>query len=65
MHELFSAMNKFLSDRIHELHSVTWPTKHQATTATITVLTIMLIIGFGLSFTDYALNEGVLFFLNK
>jgi preprotein translocase SecE subunit len=58
-------MNKFISDRIQELRSVTWPTKKQATTAAIAVLTIMLIIGFGLSFVDYSLNEAVLFFLNK
>lgn len=58
-------MHKFFTDRIQELHSVTWPTNKQATAAAITVLTIMLIIGFGLSFVDYSLNEAVLFLLKK
>jgi len=58
-------MNKFFTDRLQELRSVTWPTQKQATAAAITVLTIMLLIGFGLSFVDYTLNEAVLFFLNK
>jgi len=49
-------MNKFFTDRLQELRSVTWPTKKQATAASITVLTIMLLIGFALSFTDFALN---------
>ncbi len=58
-------MKKFFHDRIKELHTVTWPTQKQATAAAITVLTIMLIVGFGLGFLDYSLNELVLFFLNK
>lgn len=58
-------MKKFFQDRIKELHTVTWPTQKQATAAAISVLTIMLLVGFGLGFADYALNELILFFLNK
>ncbi len=53
-------MEKFLKDRVAELHAVSWPTKHQATSAMITVLTIMLIVGFGLTLVDYLFNEAIL-----
>ncbi len=58
-------MEKFLKDRLAELHSVSWPTKRQATEAMITVLVIMLLVGVALTVTDYLLNEGVLYFLEK
>jgi preprotein translocase SecE subunit len=58
-------MEKFFKDRMAELHAVSWPTKHQATSAMITVLVIMLLVGLGLTFADYLLNEVVLKLLAK
>lgn len=58
-------MEKFFKDRIAELHAVSWPTKHQATSAMITVLVIMLLVGLGLTLVDYLLNEGILSLLAK
>jgi preprotein translocase SecE subunit len=53
-------MEKFFKDRVTELHAVSWPTKHQATSAMITVLVIMLLVGLSLGFVDYILNEVIL-----
>ena len=58
-------MNKYLKDRIGELHNITWPTRKQATHSMILVLSMMLLVGVFLGVIDYALNQGVLFFLNK
>ena len=58
-------MEKFFKDRVAELHAVSWPTNHQAGSAMVTVLTIMLLVGLGLGFADYLLNEGLLFLLAK
>ena len=58
-------MEKFLKDRIAELHAVSWPTKQQAIHAMITVLVIMLLVGVALTIVDYLLNEVVLNLLAK
>lgn len=56
-------MEKFFKDRVAELHAVTWPTQRQASSAMITVLVIMLLVGLALGFADFLLSESVLFFL--
>ena len=58
-------MEKFFKDRMAELHAVSWPTRNQATSAMITVLIIMLIVGLGLTFADFFLNEVILNLLAK
>jgi len=58
-------MEKFWKDRVAELHAVSWPTKQQATHAMITVIVIMLLVGFALTIVDYLLNEAVLNLLAK
>lgn len=54
------AMEKFLSDRVNELRAVTWPTRKQAIHSMITVITIMLLVGLGLTLTDSLLNQIIL-----
>ena len=56
-------MEKFLRDRVNELHSVTWPTQKQAVHSMVTVIVIMLLTGLGLGAIDFILNEAVLSFL--
>lgn len=62
---VMKALETYIRDRLTELHAVTWPTKKQATHAMIVVITIMLIVGFGLTAVDYALNEGIMNILNR
>jgi preprotein translocase SecE subunit len=57
-------MKKFFTDRIAELHNVTWPTNQQAVHSMITVLVIMLLVGIFLGVIDYFFNEGILSLLN-
>ncbi len=53
-------MNKYIKDRLGELHNVTWPTQKQATHSMIIVLVIMLLVGIFLGVVDYGLNQIVL-----
>ena len=53
-------MEKFFKDRMAELHAVSWPTRNQASSAMVTVLVIMLLVGLGLGLADYVLNEVVI-----
>jgi len=57
-------MKNFWKDKIAELHNVTWPTRNQATHSMITVMSIMLLVGFFLGVVDYFFNEIVLSLLN-
>ena len=50
-------MKKFFTNRIAELHNVTWPTQKQAVHSMITVLVIMGITGVLLTLLDSGLRE--------
>lgn len=58
-------MNNYFKERLAELNNVTWPTRKQSVHSMITVIVIMLLVGIFLGVTDYVLNEGVLFLLNR
>ncbi len=58
-------LKNFFTDRIAELHNVTWPTRKQAIHSMILVLTIMLLVGIFLGIIDYLLTVGVEFALTK
>ncbi len=57
-------MKNYIKDRVSELNNITWPTQKQAIHSMITVIIIMIIVGFFLSSVDYGLNQAVLKFIS-
>jgi preprotein translocase subunit SecE len=53
------AISTFFKNIVAELKKVTWPTKKQLLTSTVTVLAVCLVVGLVIFAMDFVLGQGI------
>ena len=53
------AISTFFKNIVSELKKVTWPTKKQLLTSTVTVLAVCLVVGLVIFAMDFVLGQGI------